>query len=34
MLAETSGTELLSGKSVTLGEPLRLKGWEFSIIES
>ena len=34
MLAETSGTELLSGKSVTLGEPLRLRGWEFSIIES
>lgn len=33
-IAETAGTELLSGKTVACGEPLRLKGWDFSIIES
>lgn len=34
ILTETDGTELLSGSTVKRGEPLRLKGWDFSIIES
>lgn len=34
IVAQASGTELLSGKTVTCGEPLCLNGWGFSIIES
>ena len=33
-IAETVGTELLSGKTMTHGEPLQLKAWEVKIIES
>ena len=33
-ISETSGNALLSGDEVSCGQPLRLKAWEFSIIES
>ena len=33
-ISETSGNALLSGDKVSCGQPLRLKAWEFSIIES
>lgn len=32
--AETAGINLLSGQAVSLGEPLRLQAWDFTIIES
>ncbi|MDM4220555.1 MULTISPECIES: beta-galactosidase [Klebsiella] len=33
-ISETSGNALLSGEKVHCGQPLRLRAWEFSIIES
>ncbi|SVM49048.1 beta-galactosidase [Klebsiella pneumoniae] len=33
-ISETSGNALLSGEKVHCGQPLRLREWEFSIIES
>ena len=34
VVSETLGTALLSGETVYVGQPLRLRAWEFTIIES
>ncbi|VFT73090.1 beta-galactosidase [Klebsiella aerogenes] len=34
VVSETAGTALLSGEAVDVGQPLRLRAWEFTIIES
>ncbi|MCP6071632.1 beta-galactosidase, partial [Klebsiella pneumoniae] len=31
--SETAGNDLLSGETVRCGQPLRLRAWEFTIIE-
>lgn len=33
-VSETAGSALLSGETVYVGQPLRLRAWEFTIIES
>ena len=33
-VSETLGTALLSGETVYVGQPLRLRAWEVTIIES
>ena len=34
VVSETAGTALLSGEAVDVSQPLRLRAWEFTIIES
>lgn len=34
VVSKTAGTALLSGEAVDVGQPLRLRAWEFTIIES